>query len=113
MACFYTKLMPATLVGFVASHTIFIAMNVLIIYMETIPDCSMEWPLYYQEVPSRAIIPYTVAVHRNARCRLCFIWNKSTTVVLVGNIEIQVLFCLIIWTESKKTCVTKKSCKLS
>ena len=34
-------------------------MNVLIIYMVTIPDCSMEWPLYReQEVPSRALIPY-------------------------------------------------------
>jgi len=32
MACLYTNLMSATLVGFVASHTIFIAMNVLIIY---------------------------------------------------------------------------------
>ena len=28
------------------SYKIFIAMNVLIIYRVTIPDCSMEWPLY-------------------------------------------------------------------
>ena len=58
--------------------------------MATISDCTMEWPLYCQEVPSRALIPYTVAVHRNARCRLYFIWNKSTTIILVGNIEIEV-----------------------
>jgi len=33
-------------------------MNILIIYMVTIPDCSMEWPLYREQVPSRALIPY-------------------------------------------------------
>ena len=52
-----------------------------------------------QEVPNRALILCTIC--RNAWCRLCLIWSKSATVIIVGNIEIEVWFCLIIWTESE------------
>ena len=42
--------------------------------------------------------PMRCVVCRNARSRLCFIWNKSATVNNSRNVEIEVWFCSIIWT---------------